>query len=62
MSVLTQELPWSIIKGENNKRTALVVHVEEERGTCISSLGEEGVVFIAWLYEYEFHDTYIFKF
>lgn len=36
----------------------LVVHVEGKRDDRTFSLGDEGVVFIGWLHEYEFHDFF----
>ena len=46
MSILTQELPRSDMKGESNIRLVLVVHVEEKKDNHTISLGDEGVVFI----------------
>lgn len=46
MSILTQELPRSDIKGKSNIRLVLVVHVEEKKDNHTLSLGDEGVVFI----------------
>lgn len=46
MSILTQELPRSDMKGESNIRMLLVVHVEGKRDDHTFSLGDEGVVFI----------------
>lgn len=46
------------MKGESNIRMLLVVHVEGKRDDHTFSLGDEGVVFIGWLHEYEFHDFF----